>query len=180
LNEYNAQSIYLECDEIGKADLDKVDYKKTNGDGTIAVLNYESNDVVRNPFAYLSVINAENLDIWIAFMVNYCFRWVFGIPDAAGRNLMLQISTGQIYSIDETGIERVNHETVWGGKKPKKETFKMVKAFVRSENLNDVLTEVERWRKSLDLIRSEDVPLSTQVEGRIKKLLNYPIIVFDV
>ena len=112
-------------------------------------------------------------------MVNYCFRWVFGIHDAARRNLMLQRSTGQIYSIDETGIERVNHKTVWGGKKPNKEIFKLIRAFVGSIHLNEVLIEVERWKESLDLIRREVVPLSTQIEGRIKKLLNYPKIVFD-
>ena len=62
LNEYNAQSIYLVCDEIGKADLEKVKYPETNSDGTIAVLNYESNDFASDPFAYLSVINAKNRD----------------------------------------------------------------------------------------------------------------------
>jgi hypothetical protein len=178
LKEDNAQSIYLVCDEIGKADLDKVKDPETDSDDT--VLNYESNDVVPDPFAYLSVINAKNRDTWIAVMVNYCFRWVFGIPDAARRNLMLQRSTGQIYSIDETGIERVNHVTVWGGKKPNKEIFKLIRAFVGSIHLNEVLIEVERWKESLDFIRREVFPISTQIEAKIDRLLVDPNIVFDV
>ncbi len=113
-------------------------------------------------------------------MVNYCFRWVFGIGDTARRNLMLQRSTGKIFSTDETGIETVSHENIWGGKKPNKEIFKLVRAFTGSRHLNEVLIEVKRWKESLDLIRREVVPLSREVESRIDKLSNYPKIVFDI
>ena len=93
---------------------------------------------------------------------------------------MFQRSTGKIYSTDETGIEHVSHKTVWGGKKPDEETFKLVRVFIRSKHLNEVLIEVKRWKKSLDLIRREVVPLSKEVEARIDRLLNNPIIVFDI
>ena len=113
-------------------------------------------------------------------MVNYCFRWVFGIADAARRNLMLEKSTGKIYSTDETGVENVCHETVWGGKKPDKKTFELIKAFTESGNLTEVLIEVRRWTGYLDPISREVVPLSEHVEGRIDKLIIHPKIVFDI
>ena len=144
------------------------------------ILKYDSNDLVPDPFGFLTGINNKNRGIWIEVMVNYCFRWVFGIGDTARRNLMLLRSTGKIYSTDETGIETVSHENIWGGKKPDKEIFKLVIVFVGSRHLNEVLIEVKRWKGSLDHIRREVVPLSKEVEGRIDKLLNYPIIVFDI
>ena len=167
--------------DIGAADLNKVTDKWTELEGsTFEVLEYSSNDVIPDPFAQLTGINNKNRGVWIEVMVNYCFRWVFGIGDTARRNLMLQRSTGKIYSTDETGIENVSHENIWGGKKPDKETFKLVREFTESRHLNEVLIEVKRWKKSLDLIRREVVPLSKEVEGRIDKLLNDPIIVFDI
>ena len=114
-------------------------------------------------------------------MVNYCFRWISGIGDTARRNLMLQKSTGKIYSTDETGIENGSHEKIWGGKKPNKETFKLVRAFVGSRKLNEVLIEVKRWKGHLDFIRREVVSLSKEVDkGRMDRLLNNTKIVFDI
>jgi hypothetical protein len=180
IKEYGAQLVFLEFEELGEADLNKVTDKWTELEGsTFEVLEYSSNDVIPDPLAQLTGINNKNRGVWIEVMVNYCFRWVFGIGDAARRNLMYQRSTGKIYSTDETGIETVSHENIWGGKKPDKETFKLVREFIESRHLNEVLIEVERWKKSLDFIRREVVPLSKEVEGRIDKLLNDPIIVFD-
>lgn len=181
IKEYGTHLVFLECQELGKADLCKVTKKSTKLDGeNFDVLNYQSNDFVPDPLAYLSGINTENRDVWIEVMVNYCFRWVFGIPDSARRNLMLQRSTGKIYSTDETGIENVSHENVWSGKKPDKKTFELVRAFAKSGNLIDVLIEVKRWTGYLDHIRREVVPLTDQVEGRIDKLLSNPIMVLDI
>jgi hypothetical protein len=181
IKEYGDRLVFLECEELGKADLDKVNDKWTELEGqTFKILDYGSNDFVPDPFAELIEINNKNRNVWIEVMVNYSFRWVFGIGDTARRNLMLQASTGKIYSTDETGIENVSHETIWGGKKPDKETFKLVSAFIRSSYLKEVLIEVKRWKSSLDLIRREIVPLSKEVEGRIDRLLNNPIMVFDV
>ena len=181
IREYGADLVFLECEELGIADLDNIKEKRTKLDDDIFdVLKYDTNDVVPDPFAYLTGINHNNSEIWIEVMVNYCFRWVFGIADNARRNLMLQRSTGNIYSVDETGVETVGHENIWGGKKPAKEKFELVRSFASSRHLNDVLLEVKRWRKSLDLIRHEVVHLSKQIERRIAKLLNYQKIVFDV
>ena len=181
VKEYDAHLVFLECEELGEADLNKVNDKETKLEsGIFDVLNYDSNDVVPDPFAFLTGINHKNRGIWSEVMINYCFRWIFGIGDTARRNLMYQKSTGKIYSTDETGIETVSHENIWGGKRPDKETFKLVREFTESKHLNEVLIEVKRWKKSLDLIRREVVPLSKEVEGRIDKLLNNPIIVFDI
>lgn len=178
---YGAHLVFLECEELGKADLNKVIDKETTLESDIfEVLEYSSNDVVPDPFTILTGVNNKNQCIWIEVMVNYCFRWVFGIGDTARRNLMLQKSTGKIYSTDETGIETVGHTNIWGGKKPDKETFKMVRAFTGSKHLNEVLIEVKRWKAFLDLIRREVVPLSKKVEGRIDKLLKDPKKVFDI
>ena len=106
IKEYGPHSVFLECEELGKADLNEVTFKRTKLDGEFIVLEYGSNDVVPDPFEYLRVINKKNRDVWIEIMVNYCYRWVFGIGDKARRNLMLQRSTGKIYSVDETGIGR--------------------------------------------------------------------------
>jgi hypothetical protein len=181
VREYGAHLVFLECEELGEADLNNVTDKRTELERcTFEVLEYSSNDVIPDPFAKLTGINNKNRDVWIAVMVNYCFRWVFGIGDTARRNLMYQKSTGKIYSTDETGIENVSHENIWGGKKPDKETFKLVREFIESKHLNEVLIEVKRWKGHLDLIRREVVPLSMQVEGRIDKLLNDPKNVFDI
>jgi hypothetical protein len=181
IKEYGAHLVFLECEELGVADLDKVTDKWTELEGdNFEILDYDSNDFIPDPFVELKEINDKNRGVWIEVIVNYCFRWVFGIGDAARRNLMYQRSTGKTYSTDETGIETVSHETIWGGKKPDKETFKLVRAFVLSSHLNEVLIEVRRWKGSLDLIRREVVPLSKEVEVRIDKLLNNPIMVFDV
>jgi len=181
VNEYGAHLVFLECEEIGEADLNKVNDKETKLEsGIFEVLEYGSNDVAPDPFPFLTGINNKNRGIWIEVMVNYCFRWVFGIGDTARRNLMLERSTGKIFSTDETGIETVSHENIWGGKKPGKETFKLVRAFTVSRHLNEVLIEVKRWKESLELIRREVVPLSREVEGRIDKLLNDPKMVFDI
>lgn len=178
---YGTQLVFLECEEIGIADLTEVNEKVTNLEGVnFEVLNYDSNDVVPDPLAFLTEINDKNRDVWVAVMVNYCFRWVFGIADTARRNLVLERSTGKIWSTDETGIENVSHENIWGGKKPDKKTFELVRAFARSEHFSEVLTEVERWKSSLDHIRREFVPLSEQVEARIARLLTDPKIVLDI
>jgi len=181
VKEYGAHLVFLECEELGKADLNKVNDKETKLEsGIFDVLNYDSNDVVPDPFDFLTGINNKNRGIWIEVMVNYCFRWILGIGDTARRNLMLERSTGRIYSTDETGIESVSHENIWGGKKPDKKIFKLVRAFTVSIHLNGVLIEVKRWKESLNLIRREVVPLSREVEGRIDKLLNDPKKVFDI
>ena len=182
IKEYGAHLVFLECEELGVADLDKVTDKWTELEGdNFEILDYDSNDFIPDPFVELKEINDKNRGVWIEVIVNYCFRWVFGIGDKARRNLMLQRSTGKIYSVDETGIEHVSHKTVWGGKKPHEEkVFKLVRVFIRSKHLNEVLIEVKKWKKSLDLIRREVVPLSKEVEERIDKLLNNPIIVFDI
>jgi len=181
VKQYGAHLVFLECEELGKADLSKVTAKRTSLENdTFVVLEYSSNDVVPDPFAFLREINNKNQSIWTEVMINYCFRWIFGIGDTARRNLMLQKSTGKIYSTDETGIETVSHETIWGGKKPDRRTFKLIRAFAESEYFGEVLTEVGRWKESVDPIRREVVPLSKGVEGRIDKLLYDPGIVFCI
>lgn len=181
IKNYGFQSVFVECEEIGEADLGKVTEKWTKLEGEVFdVLNYNSNDAVPDPLAYLTAINSENRDVWIEVMVNYCFRWIFGIGDTARRSLMLQRSTGKIYSTDETGIEHVSHRNIWGGKKPDKKTFELVKAFAGTCRLNDVLLGVKRWKMFLDPIRREVVPLSRQVEARIDELLKDSKKIFDV
>ena len=181
IKDYGANLIFVECEELGKADFNKVVDRRTKLESDIfEVLDYGSNDVVPDPLAFLAVANNSNRAVWIELMANYCFRWVFGIGDTARRNLMLQRSTGKIYSTDETGIETVNHENVWGGKKPCKKIFNMVRAFTESRHLIKVQKEVGRWEAALDLIRHEVVPLSRQVEGRIDEIMNDPKRVFDI
>ena len=120
------------------------------------------------------------MEIWTAVMANYCFRWIFGIRDTASRNLVLQKSTGKIYSVDETGIQPGQHEIIWGGKKPNADAFQLIGNFVKSRHFEAVLQEVDRWKRYLDLLSSEVGPLLAEIEGRIDKLLNDPIKVFDV
>lgn len=180
IKEYGENLVFLECEELGKADLSKVSYKQTKLErGTFAVLDYDSNDVVPDPFIFLEGVNRRNAGIWVGLIVNYCYRWVFGIGDTARRNLMLQRSTGKIYSVDETGVEKVYHDNVWGGKKPDKKTFELVKAFTESKRLGEVLKEVKRWKGVLPGIRSEVVPLSDAVADKIDNLIKYPEIVLD-
>jgi len=181
IKEYGTNLIFLECEELGKADLERVTKKKTNLENNIfTILEYGSNDFVPDPFAYLTGVNDSNRCVWTEVMINYCFRWVFGIGDTARRNFMLQKSTGNVYSTDETGIENVNHSNIWGGKKPDIKTFILISDFIKSEYLNKILHEVERWRGYLDLIRRDIVPLSRNAERKINTLLKYSIIAFDV
>ena len=147
---------------------------------TYTVLNYHSNDIVPNPFNYLTEIKPQNIETWTAVIVNYCFRWIFGIRDTASRNLVLQKSTGKIYSVDETGIQPGKHEIIWGGNKPKANTFQLIDDFVKSRHFEAVLQEVDRWKQYMDLLSSEVGPQSAEIEGRIDKLLNDHIVVFDV
>ena len=180
IKDYGDNLIFLECEELGYADLKSVADVPTKKDGICSVLKYDSNDVVPDPFEYLNDIKNENIHVWIEVFVNYCFRWVFGIKDNARRNFMLQRSTGKIYSVDETGIESVKHQNVWGGKKPNEQVCRMISAFVRSKHLDEILSEVERWKNYFDHITKNIIPLSIQVDGRLNNLLNHPIQVFDV
>jgi len=129
---------------------------------------------------FLREINEDNQHIWIGMMVNYCFRWVFGLGDAAARNLMLQRSTGNIYSTDEIFLKSTSHEDMWGGKRPAKEKFELIRAFAQSGLLNDVLIEVEKWRSSLDTIRLEFAQISKEVEKRIDHFLKNPKTILGV
>jgi len=87
---------------------------------------------------------------------------------------MLNRTTDKIYSTDETGTESDRNEDFWGGKKPDKEKFKLISAFIASETLDEVLIEVKKWKSCLDFIHRDVVPLSEKVERRIDKLLNSP------
>jgi hypothetical protein len=181
IKKYEDNSVYFVCEELGKADLTKTFEHKTTIDPDLhPYLKYEFNDVVPNPFKYLTVCNSHNCGIWIAVMVNYCFRWVFGIADTATRNLMLEKSTGKIYSIDETGIEHVDHDKIWGGKRPGKDFFPLVQAFAGSVHFKKVLIEVARWKTSLDPIQQQVVPLSAGVGRRIERFLSDPKSVLDI
>ena len=178
---YGDNSVYLECEELGKANLNKVVEKSTKLENeSFVVLEYDSNGFVSDPFTVLKDINNNNCGVWVEVLVNYSFRWVFGIADTARRNFMLQRSTGKIYSTDETGVEKVNHVNIWGGKKPDKETFNLIRKFVTSSYFDSVLSEVGRWREYLPNICQEIIPLSVLVEGRIDRMLKNPIAVFDV
>jgi len=180
VEKYDPQIIFLVCQELGKADLDNVEEKETKEDGIVEVLTYASNDVVPDPLNFLTEISKENQHIWIGMMVNYCFRWVFGLGDAARRNLMLQRSTGKIYSTDEIFLKSTSHEYIWGGKRPAKEKFELIRAFAQSGLLNEVLIEVKKWKSSLDIIRDEVAPISEDVERRIDHFLKNPEIVLDI
>ena len=179
LKEYGSQTVFLVCEELGKADLNKVERKETKLDGTVEVLADASNDVVPDPLNFLTEINKENEHIWIEMMVNYCFRWVFCLGDAARRNLMVQRSTGNIYSTDEIFLRSRSHEDIWGGKTPAKEKFELIRAFAESKLLNEVLIEVKKWKNSLDNIRHEVAPISEEIESRIDHFLKNPEIVLD-
>ena len=108
------------------------------------------------------------------------FRWVFGIRDTASRNLILQKSTGKIYSVDETGIQPGQHEIIWGGKKPDAKTFQLISTFVKSPDFDAVIQEVDRWKGYTDHLSSEIGPLIDEVKGRIDNFLNDPMGRFDV
>lgn len=180
LENYGPQLIFLSCQEIGKADLDNVEEKETRLDGTFVVLSYESNDVVPDPLNFLIEINKENQQIWIEMIVNYCFRWIFGLGDAAPRNLMLEKSTGKIYSTDEIFLRSNSHEDIWGGKRPAKEKFELIKTFIESNLLNEVLREVEGWKNSINSIRREFAQISEDVEKRMGHFLSNPMKVLGV
>lgn len=177
----NHQITFLLCDELGKADLNKVEKRETKLDGTVEVLVYdESNDVVPDPLNFLTEIKKENEHIWIEMMVNYCFRWVFGIGDTARRNLMLEKSTGKIYSTDEIFLKSARHENIWGGRRPGKEKFELIRKFAKSESLNEVLIEVERWKNALGNM-PYNLPLkSEEVERRIDHFLENPDVVLEL
>jgi hypothetical protein len=172
--EFGPQTAFLVCQELGKADLNEVEKKETKLDGTFAVLSYALNDVVPDPLSFLTEIREENQRIWIALMVNYCFRWVFGLGDAAGRNLMLERSTGKIYSTDEIFLRSNSHEDIWGGKRPAREKFELIRAFAENGLLMEVLSEVKKWKNCLDTIRREVAPISEEVERRIDRFLEDP------
>jgi len=182
LKDYGSQTVFVVCEELGKADLNDVENRRTKLDETFEVLAYGSNDVVPDPLNFLTEISKENQHAWIGMMVNYCFRWVFGLGDAAGRNLMLEKSTGKIYSTDEIFLRSRNHEDIWGGKRPGKEKFKLIREFAKSSHLKEVLEEVERWKSCLENIRSEVPYRSTakEVKERIDRLLENPQKVLDL
>jgi hypothetical protein len=93
---------------------------------------------------------------------------------------MLEKSTGKIYSIDETGIEHVDHDKIWGGKRPGKDFFPLVQAFAGSVDFKKVLIEVARWKTCLDPIQQQVVPLSAGVGKRIDRFLSDPKSVLDI
>jgi len=183
VKEYAPETIFLECEELGKADLSNVDAKppgKLEKD-SFEVLKYDDNDFIPDPFAVFIEINKDNQDILTGIIVNYCFRWVFGIGDAARRNLILQRSTGKIYSTDEIFRKSGNPEDIWAGKRPEKEIFKWVKkAFSNPRVLNEILKEVNRWKGYLNIIRREVAPIPKEVEERIDHLLKNPDIVLGI
>ena len=181
VREYGSPKVvYLVCQEIGMADLNDVEEKETRLDGAFAVLAYSSNDVVPDPLSFLTEINEGNQHIWIEVMVNYCFRWVFGVGDNAGRNLMLVRSTGRIYSTDEIFLKSSTHEDIWGGKRPARKKFELVRAFAESGLLKEVVSEVKRWKGSLGNIRHELVPISENVERRIDRFLQNPKLILGL
>ena len=167
---------YLVCEELGTADLDNTEERTTKMDGTFEVLRYPPDtDFVPDPFKYVNQISEENRNIWIQIMVNYCFRWVFGIGDAAKRNLMIQRSTGRIYSTDEASIDSVSHESIWHNKSPGKDVLMLVGEFAENEEaLSIVMDEVRRWRRYLRAICHEFGLMPINIEKRINKFLQDP------
>ena len=167
---------YLVCEELGTANLSNTEAVETKMDGMFEVLKYNSNnDLVPNPFKYLNEINDENKDAWVQIVVNYCFRWIFGIGDAAKRNLMLQRSTGKIYSTDEASIDSVEHVSIWNNQSPGKEVLSLVREFAEDEELmNIVINEVRRWKSHLRVICEEFSLNPANIEKRIDKFLQNP------
>jgi len=174
---YDDGSVFLECEELGKANLNKVKIEPPNGveNQWFAILDDSSNGVVHKPFKFLDSITESNKKIWVEVIINYCFRWIFRIGDASERNLMLEKSTGRIYSTDEIRLKTKpdDHKTIWCGKAPKG-TLPLVKDFADSPLLNDVLDEIKRWKKNLKVISSEDFPITKGIKKRIDRLLKHP------
>jgi hypothetical protein len=181
VREYGSPKVaYLVCQELGTADLNDVEEKETELDGALHVLVYSSNDVVPDPLSVLTEVNEENQAIWIEFMVNYSFRWVFGVGDNAGRNLMLEKSTGRIYSTDEIFLKSSTHEDIWGGKRPARKKFELVRAFAESELLDEVVIEVKRWKGILGKTCHEGGRFSEDVVKRINRFVENPKLVLGL
>lgn len=176
IKQYDTGIFFLVCEELGIADLDNTEEVKTDMDGIFEVLKYDSDSVlVPDPFKYINEIDEENKNTWVQIIVNYCFRWVFGIGDAAKRNLMLQRSTGKIFSTDEASIDSVDHESIWHKKSPGKEVISLVRKFVSDkESLNIVIDEVRRWKRSLRGICLEFRMNSVNIEKRVDNFLQNP------
>ena len=167
---------FLVCEELGIADLDEPEEVETKMDGVFKVIKYDSNsDCAPDPFKYINEINEETHNIWIQIMVNYCFRWIFGIGDAAKRNLMLERSTEKIYSTDEASIDSVDHKNIWNNRSPGKEVNNLVKEGSRNDYLlNMVLDEVSRWNLLVKDICSEFDLSSENIQRRIDSFLENP------
>ena len=176
IRKYDKNIFFLVCEELGVANLDNRVWHKTKMDGTFEMLKYDvNNDFVSEPFKHIKAINKKNNNTWVQIIVNYCFRWSFGIGDASPRNLMLQRSTGKIYSIDEASIDAVNHESIWNKKNPGKETIGLVRKFVDDEkSLAIVIDEVSRWKHCLKDICDEFNLNALNIETRIDKFLRDP------
>jgi hypothetical protein len=177
IEEYGDGTFYLVCEELGRADLENTEVRTTKIEVTFfEVLIYSTdNDLVPNPFEYIKEINEDNKNIWVQIIVNYCFRWIFGIGDAARRNLMLQRSTGRIYSIDEDSIDSGVHKSIWHGQPPGKEVISLVRTFAQDEELlNIVLNEVRRWKLPLRGICEEFNLSPVNMGKRIDMLLRDP------
>lgn len=176
IQKYDTGEYFLVSEELGMADLDNTKKVETDMDGVFDVLEYGPNhDVVPNPFKHLDEVNRENQNTWVRIIVNYCFRWIFGIGDAAKSNLMIQRSTGKIYSIDEASIDSVDHESVWHKKSPGKEVIGLVRKFTDDEkSMGIVINEVTRWRHCLSDICDEFKLNSASIEKRLDKFLQDP------
>ncbi len=175
VREYDG-TYFLVCEELGAADLANTEEVETKMDGVFNVLKYDSdNDLVPNPFKYVGEINEENRNTWVQIMVNYCFRWVFGIGDAAKRNLMIQRSTGRIYSTDEASIDSVNHESIWHSKSPGKDVLGLVREFTEDEeSLSIVIDEVRRWKRHVNAVCCEFGLNPVNIERRVDVFLEDP------
>ena len=78
---YGDQLVFLDCEEIGKADLDEVAEKRTKLEGgNFEVLNYESNDVVPDPLSSLTEINEKNRDVWLVLQIGCRGEEICGLP----------------------------------------------------------------------------------------------------
>ena len=176
IREYDTGEFFLVCEELGKADLDNIEKAETKMDGIFEVLKYGfDRDFVSNPFEYNMEINEKNKNVWVQIIVNYCFRWVFGIGDPARRNLMLQRSAGKIFSVDEASIDSVEHKSIWNNRSPGKDVNSLVQQFVKDEELlKIVIDEVRRWRLILRGICFDFGLNSINIEKRIDNFLHYP------
>ena len=175
VGEYDG-TYYLVCEELGTADLDNTEERTTKMDGTFEVLRYPTgNDLMPDPFKYVNEINEENRNTWVQIMVNYCFRWVFGIGDAAKRNLMIQRSTGKIFSTDEASIDSVSHESIWHNKSPGRDVLSLAREFVEDkESLSVVIDEVRRWKRHIKAVCCEFDLNPVNIERRVDTFLQDP------